>query len=269
MNKPFYFGSNFKMHQTPVQTAAFIDELQRLAPDGPTIQRFLIPPLTSLTTAAPLLANTSTWLGAQTMHWAEAGAYTGEISPTMLKASGVDLVMLGHAERRTLFGETDAALRKKVAAALNAGLRVLLCVGEQASEREVGVSYERVAIQLKTALHDFPAARLKQQAASLLVAYEPVWSIGEGSTPADPYEVSRMLGSIRAILTEQLGQDAWDIPLLYGGSVDLENCGSYTSIVNVQGLFVGRAAWSPQGFVEVMRAAKAASQGNQRVEIGT
>ena len=250
----------------PAQTAAFISELQRLAPDDPTIQRFLIPPFTSLTAAAALLANTSIWLGAQTMHWAEAGAYTGEISATMLAASGVDLVMLGHAERRTLFGETDGALRKKVAAALNAGLRVLLCIGEQASEREVGISRETVAIQLKTALFDVDASPIANQRDQLLVAYEPVWSIGEDGTPAAPSIVEAMQGWIREVLMQKFGAVGQHVPLLYGGSVNQSNCANYAALSHVDGLFVGRAAWSPQGFVEVMR--KAASQGSQRLEIG-
>ena len=256
---PFYFGSNFKMHQTPPQTAAFITHLrQRLATvPAQAIQLFLIPPFTSLTTAAQTLQGSSVWLGAQTIHWAAEGAYTGEISAPMVRAAGAELVMLGHAERRTLFGETNEALRKKVNAATAAGLRVLLCVGEQAAERAVGISQAVVAIQLKTALFDLPATALP----NLLVAYEPVWSIGEGGVPAEPSIVGEMHGWIRTVLTTKFGAVARQIPLLYGGSVNLDNCAAYAALPDVDGLFVGRAAWTPQGFVEVLQMGLAAHVG--------
>ncbi len=255
---PFYFGSNFKMHQTPAQTAAFITELSQLLTDHPlasaTLQLFLIPPFTSLTTAAERLKDRPIWLGAQTMHWAAEGAYTGEISASMVRAAGAELVMLGHAERRTLFGETNEALRKKVMAATSASLRVLLCVGEHAAERAVGISQEVVAIQLKTALADLPTAALP----NLLVAYEPIWSIGEGGTPAEPTVVGEMHSWMRAVLLTKFGDVARQIPLLYGGSVNRDNCAAYAALPDVDGLFVGRAAWTPQGFVEVLQLGLAA-----------
>ena len=251
---PFYFGSNFKMHQTPAQTVEFITALRQLVSDEPTIQCFLIPPFTSLTTAVHTMQGSNIWLGAQTMHWATEGAYTGEISPTMLQELGVDLVMLGHAERRTLFGETNEALRKKVAAAADAGLRILLCVGERAEERAVNISQEVVAIQLKTALFDLPLTALSR----LWIAYEPVWSIGEGGRPAEPAIVGEMHNWIRELLTHRFGEVAQAIPILYGGSVNRDNCASYAALPNINGLFVGRAAWTPQGFVDVMRTGFAA-----------
>ena len=242
------------MHQTPAQTTAFIAGLLRLAPDEPAIQRFLIPPFTSLVTAAEALQVSTIWLGAQNIHWAEAGAYTGEISGEMVRAAGATLVMLGHAERRTLFGETDEALRKKVNAAVGAGLRVLLCIGEQAAQRAVGISDEVIAMQLKTALFDLDMGELP----NLLIAYEPVWSIGEGGTPADPTVVDGMHNGIRRLLIDRFGVAAHAIPILYGGSVNRENCADYAALPNVNGLFVGRAAWTPAGFVDVMRAGFAA-----------
>lgn len=256
----FYFGSNFKMHQTPAQTAAFVAELrQRLADQLLPVQLFLIPPFTSLTTAAQGLQGSAIWLGAQTMHWAAAGAYTGEISGPMVQALGADLVMLGHAERRTLFGETNEALRKKVNAAITAGLRVLLCVGEQAEERALGISQEVIAIQLKTALFDVPMDALPH----LLVAYEPVWSIGEGGTPADPAIVDEMHGWIRRVLTTKFGTAGQQVPVLYGGSVNLGNCAAYAALPQVDGLFVGRAAWTPPGFVDVLKIGLAAHRASR------
>lgn len=244
------------MHQTPAETAAFINELRQYTTFDSVLQPFLIPPFTSLVTVAPLLVETPIWLGAQTMHWAEQGAYTGEISPTILQAIGTDLVMLGHAERRTLFGETDGALRKKVSAAIKAGLRILLCVGEQAEQRALDISQEVIAIQLKTALFDVPIALVDR----LLIAYEPVWSIGENGTPADPPIVATMHSWIRQVLTTKFGSTAQTIPLLYGGSVNQDNCATYAGLPNVNGLFVGRAAWQPHGFINVMQTSYTAHQ---------
>lgn len=242
------------MHQTPAQSAAFVAALRQLVADGPQVQPFLIPPFTSLTTVAQALQTSDIWLGAQTMHWATAGAYTGEISATMLREVGAKLVMLGHAERRTLFGETDGAVRQKVNAAVATGLRILLCVGERAEDRAVGISQEVIAIQLKTALIDLPPAALS----TLLLAYEPVWSIGEAGTPADPQIVQEMHGWIRTLLLTRFGDAAHAIPILYGGSVNRQNCAAYAALPNVDGLFVGRAAWTPEGFVDVMTAGFAA-----------
>ncbi|MCB0107129.1 MAG: triosephosphate isomerase, partial [Caldilineaceae bacterium] len=164
---------------------------------------------------------------------------------------------LGHAERRTLFGETDEALRKKVNAAATAGLRILLCVGERAEERAVGISQEIIAIQLKTALFDLPANAF----ANLLIAYEPVWSIGERGIPADPALVGEMHNWIRELLLQRFGGPAHTVPILYGGSVNRENCAAYAALSNVDGLFVGRAAWTPQGFVAVMTTGFVAHEG--------
>ena len=244
----FYFGSNFKMHQTPAETAAFMEDLLPLVPAPHPAQLFLIPPFTSLTTVAPLLTNHNIWLGAQNMHWAAAGAYTGEISASMLVAAGCNMVMLGHAERRQHFGEADDALRQKVALASDAGLRVLLCVGDNAAERQLGIARDIVAMQLKIALYDLSDDSLD----NLMIAYEPVWSIGEAGTPADTDIVADMHECIRQTLAERYGLRALDVPILYGGSVNLTNCADYARLAYVDGLFVGRAAWSPAGFVEVM-----------------
>ncbi|MEM7126367.1 MAG: triose-phosphate isomerase [Chloroflexota bacterium] len=255
----FFFGSNFKMHQTPDETKQFIDNLSQLLPaqlcsesfENRRIatQLFLIPPFTSLTQANDSLANSSIWLGAQNMHWASQGTHTGEISPKMLKAVGVDLVMLGHAERRNQFGETDKILRKKVNAAAEHGLRILLCVGENAEQRSNQIAAETVAIQLKIALADLNDEYLPYT----MIAYEPVWSIGEGGSPAEPEIVANMHDVIRDSLVGQFGDRARGMPILYGGSVNPTNCATYAVLPQVDGLFVGRAAWSPEGFVEVLR----------------
>jgi triosephosphate isomerase len=250
MGNPFYFGSNFKMHQTAAESAAFLRAIAHAA--AANYQLFLIPPFTSLAAVTPIKGDI--WIGAQTMHEAEEGAYTGEISARMLSALGVDLVMLGHAERRQHFGETDAALRRKVRQALDHGLRVLLCVGETALEHECSASAETVTRQLKIALRDCTTADLPR----LMIAYEPVWSIGVGGTPAPIPDVISAVNAIRGTLRALFDTSGDLIPVLYGGSVDADNVGSYVQIDGIDGAFVGRAAWTPDGFLNVFNRASTA-----------
>ncbi|NDJ62289.1 MAG: triose-phosphate isomerase [Chloroflexi bacterium] len=253
-DRPFYFGTNFKMHQTPTESRQFVSDLHERLGSPDSVQLFVIPPYTSLVWAVEEAVDTGIWVGAQNMHFAERGAFTGEISAAMLQAAGVDMVMLGHAERRQLFGETDAALHKKVQAALRAGLRILLCVGENAEEKAFGIEAETVARQLKIALHNFRSDDLPR----LIVAYEPVWSIGEGGTPAGVADVEYTARHIRATLVTLFGTAGQTVPLLYGGSVNLDNCVDYARLDLIDGLFVGRAAWQVAGYVEVFQAGFAA-----------
>jgi triosephosphate isomerase len=171
----------------------------------------------------------------------------------MLTALGVDLVLLGHAERRGMFHETDENLQRKVAAALSAGLRVLLCVGETGDERNFGVGLETVGRQLKIALHGVGP----ESSSAFQIAYEPVWSIGSGGTPAQPGDIEPVARHIRALLSEQFGTGGDAIPVLYGGSVDPKNAGTFLNVPGISGLFVGRAAWSPAGFRSIVEAADA------------
>ena len=254
MNRPFLFGTNFKMNQTPSESATFYTDLASSVEIPPGVKLFIIPPFTSLGAVAQVAQDgpDDLWLGAQNVHWASEGAYTGEISVSMLVALGVDLVLLGHAERRRDFHENDVDLNKKVHAVLDAGMRVLLAVGETAEERAFGVSEETVARQLKIALHGVAAAR--HAVPSLQIAYEPVWSIGAGGTPAHPEDVEPIAGSIRAALTDLLGEPGSNVPILYGGSVDPSNAGSFNALPDIDGLFVGRAAWTIAGFLATYQA---------------
>ncbi len=265
--RTFHFGTNFKMHQTPEETARFLTELpSRLEGVPATVRLFLIPPFTSLpaaVTAREAAGLTSqVWIGAQNVHWATEGAYTGEISVHMLTSVGADLVLLGHAERRGHFGETNEALAKKVPAALDAGLRVLLCVGETAEEKDFGVGAETVTRQLKIALHGVGTDALPR----LLIGYEPVWSIGAAGTPARPCDVMDAVVPLREALDERFGVAGGSVPILYGGSVAPDNCGDFVTLEEIDGLFVGRAAWQVEGFERVLKAALASRgdiRGNQ------
>ena len=247
----FYFGTNLKMHGTAAETLAFVQTLEqglsRYARDSLDVQGFVLPPFTSL---PGLVGHTrKLWVGAQTMHWAEEGPYTGEISPVMLAALGVRLVMLGHAERRHGFGETDEVIQKKVRAAFRREFRVLLCVGETDAQRQRGEGLVVVTKQLESALQGID----REDWDRLLIAYEPVWAIGAGGREAEPGEIRKSLQAIRRTLeTLQRGNGVLEhVPILYGGSVTRENCAAYASL-GIDGLFVGRAAWQAGEFLDVL-----------------
>ena len=255
MTRPFLFGTNFKMNQTPAESVRFYSELAASVVPPPGVRLFVIPPFTSLAGVAELARSDEAriWVGAQNMHWASEGAYTGEISAAMLTAIGVDLVLLGHTERRVQFRETDELLNKKVLAAAEAGLRILLAVGETADERRYDVGPETVARQLKIGLHGLVPEVLPR----LQIAYEPVWAVGAGGTPALPEDVAPIAAHTRAILAERFAEPGRDVPILYGGSVNPANAGSFTALADIDGLFVGRAAWSVDGYRATLAAALA------------
>jgi triosephosphate isomerase len=252
MARQFLFGTNFKMNQTPTESAAFYEQLAASVQIPPDTHLFIIPPFTSLSAVKDVASQSPhrIWVGAQNVHWAPEGAYTGEISVGMLLALDVDLVLLGHAERRRFFHETDVELNRKVLAALDAGLRVLLAVGETAEERSFGVGGETVLRQLRIGLHDVPPEHLGH----LQIAYEPVWSIGAGGTPASPEDVEPIAKLISSGCEELFAGSGAEIPILYGGSVDPSNAGTFTALPDIDGLFVGRAAWTVEGFIATYQA---------------
>jgi L-erythrulose 1-phosphate isomerase len=177
----------------------------------------------------------------------------------MLQALGVDLVLLGHAERRMQFHEGDVDLNRKVIAVLGAGLHVLLAVGETAEERNFGVSAETVLRQLKIGLYSVEPGQVDR----VLIGYEPVWSIGAGGTPATPDAVEPVAKLLRDALGDLFGESGERVPILYGGSVDPSNAGTFTSLPNVDGLFIGRAGWTVEGFIATYEAGLAGHrQGN-------
>jgi L-erythrulose 1-phosphate isomerase len=252
MARPFLFGTNFKMNQTPAESAAFYQQLAASVQIPPDAYLFVIPPFTSLSAVKDIAGQPphQIWIGAQNVHWAPDGAYTGEISVGMLLAVDVDLVLLGHAERRRYFHETDVELNRKVLAALDAGLRVLLAVGETAEERSFGVGGETVLRQLRIGLYGVQPEHLGQ----IQIAYEPVWSIGAGGTPASPEDVAPIARLIRSGCEDLFAGSGAEVPILYGGSVDPSNAGTFTALSDIDGLFVGRAAWTVEGFIATYQA---------------
>ncbi len=245
---PFYFGTNLKMNQTPAEAQAFVEAIvrHRSAVPRPSTQLWVIPSYTNLTLVAEQCKAANIWLGAQNMHWEDAGAYTGEISPAQLKGCGVDLIMLGHAERRTLFGETDERLNQKVHSAVRHDLRIMLCVGETGFEKAHGTGDDYVARQLKIDLHGL------SDPSKLMILYEPIWSVGPGGIPAEPAYVSAAFANIRRVLVSLFPNVGQQIPILYGGSVNADNCARYAHLPNCAGIGVGRAAWQAEAFLDVL-----------------
>lgn len=253
MRKPFYFGTNTKMFKTAQETAQFLERLEKLTADIPEdlARRFVIPSYTSLARARETLdrSGSGILLGAQNIGWEERGQFTGEISPLMLREAGARLVMVGHSERRHIFRETDGDEEKKVSCALAHDFTVLLCIGETMSDRSYDIGDEVLRMQLKIGLHQVTEPMLGR----VWVAYEPVWAIGTQGVPAEPSYVEQKHQMMRRTLEEMYGEAGKDVPLLYGGSVNLENALPLSRCNEVDGLFIGRSAWDADSFNTIMR----------------
>lgn len=246
-SRTFWVGTSWKMNKTLAEAKAFAEGLK--AADGgrdPRIQRFVIPPFTAVREVKAWLAGTSVKVGAQNMHWADEGAWTGEISPVMLKDCGLDLVELGHSERREHFGETDETVGLKTEAAVRHGLVPLICIGETLADREGGRAAEVLAQQVRGALSRLDGA---QKQAEILLAYEPVWAIGEKGIPATADYADARHAEIAAVAEDMLGRR---IPCLYGGSVNPGNCAELIACPNIDGLFIGRSAWQVEGYLDIL-----------------
>ena len=266
MQKKIYLGSNLKMYKTIAETCEY---LQRLAANTRDINRsemelFIIPSYTALERAVNCIDKNSIKLGAQNMCWEGQGQYTGEISPLMLKEIGLDLVMIGHSERRHIFGETDTEENRKVRKALEMDLTALLCIGETAEQKEFGISAETLRIQLKVGLHGIT----QEQISKLWIAYEPVWSIGVNGIPASADYAEEMHRIIKTTLTEIYGINADDIPVLYGGSVNPSNAKELIVQPSVDGLFIGRSAWDADDFDKLIRSVLKVSQLSREEKLG-
>jgi triosephosphate isomerase len=255
MTARFWIGTSWKMNKTLAQARAFAEGLAAAdAARDPRVQRFVIPPFTAAREVKQLLAATSVKVGAQNMHWADAGAWTGEISAPMLKDCGLDLVELGHSERREFFGETDETVGLKVEAAVRHGLIPLICVGETLAQKDAGRADETLARQTRAALARLDAS---QRGAQILLAYEPVWAIGEKGVPASADYAQARQARIAEVAAQALGRR---VPCLYGGSVNPENCVSLMNCPDVDGLFIGRSAWNVAGYLDILSRVAAISR---------
>lgn len=251
---------NWKMHKTVPEARDFVKQLAERLPATPlkAITIVLAPPFTALQAVASALATHGlpkthpVELAAQDMHWEDHGAFTGEVSPPMLKDAGCRHVIVGHSERRLHFGETDATVKKKVAAVLRHGLRPILCVGETWEQRSNGQTEQVLSGQLTEAL----AGVEKERAADVVVAYEPVWAIGSGR-PATAEQARDAHRHIRATATALWGQETGErLPILYGGSVTPDNIGEFLALREVDGALVGGACLDPAQFAKILAVAQ-------------
>jgi triosephosphate isomerase (TIM) len=244
-------AGNWKMHKGRGEAFDYALELSDEVGGLDEVDIAVCPPFTSIDVVAGLLGPLGVGVWGQTMHDASEGAFTGEISAPVLADAGANGVLLGHSERRALFGETDEALARKVPAALAAGLDPVLCVGETEQERDAGSTSARLRSQLAGALDGLDAARALQ----LTIAYEPVWAIGTGRT-ATPEQAQEAHAELRAWLTERFGPDvAETVRILYGGSVKSENARELLAGPDVDGALVGGASLSAASLLAIAHAA--------------
>ena len=242
-----WIGTSWKMNKVRAEARAYARALAA-SPLVTTAaaQLFVIPPFPSLADVAGILAGTGVIVGAQNMHWANAGAWTGEVSPLMVKDCGATLVEIGHSERREHFGETDETVARKVEAATRHGLVALVCIGDTRAEHAAGETAAVLARQVRAAL-----SRIEPAAAGRVVlAYEPVWSIGEGGTPADPGFADEQQRLVKSVTREVVGRE---LDVLYGGSVNPGNAVGLASQPHIDGLFIGRSAWTAEGYLGIVR----------------
>jgi triosephosphate isomerase len=238
------------MHKTIEEAIEFVEALQREElPDH--VETVLCAPFMALPALAQKVRGNKIGVGAQNVHWEKQGAYTGEVSVPMLKAAGVQYVIIGHSERRTYFAETDETVNLKVRAALTGGLTPIVCVGEVLEERESGKTKQVVQEQVKKGLNGLSSEEMKK----VIIAYEPVWAIGTGkaSTAEDAEEVISFIRKTVADLFDQ--QVANEVRIQYGGSVKPENIGSYIAQPNIDGALVGGASLDPDSFRKLVLAA--------------
>ena len=248
-----WVGTSWKMNKTLAEAMVFADGLAAAdASRDERIQRFVIPPFTAVREVKARLSGTSVKVGAQNMHWDDAGAWTGEVSPLMLADCNLDVVELGHSERREHFGETDRTVGLKTAAAVRHGLVPLICIGETLAEREAGEADTVLKRQVEGALALLEGAAKK---ATILLAYEPVWAIGVNGIPATAGYADERHKRIAEVAEAALGRR---VPVLYGGSVNPGNCEELITQAHIDGLFIGRSAWDVTGYLDILqRVAKA------------
>ena len=254
MKLPVWIGTSWKMTKTIAEARAYIEHIATAElPAG--IQPFVIPAHTSLAAARDALpAESPVLLGAQNAHWGPEGAGTGEVSMRMVGDAGARLVEIGHSERRQHHAETDETVALKARAAVDAGLMPLICVGEPVDVHEAGEAIEFVSSQVRAALGRLSSTEVS----GVLIAYEPIWAIGEHGRPATPTEVAPVVSELARVAREVSGGVGCRA-LLYGGSVDEANAADLLLDANTDGLFVGRAAWTPEGFLRLAAIAAAAA----------
>lgn len=247
MRRPL-LAANWKMYKTTAEAQEFAKAFAPLVADVADVEVAIAPPFTALAALGSALVGTRVALAAQNVHSEEQGAYTGEISAGMLRELGCGYGIVGHSERRTLFGESSSAVAAKAAALLRHGIRPIVCVGESLEEREAGRTPRVIEAQIRESLASVPAERAEE----LVVAYEPIWAIGTGRT-ATPALAQEVHAQIRAELRARFGAAADAIRIQYGGSVKPENAAELMAQPDIDGALVGGASLEPQSFARIVR----------------
>ena len=243
-------AGNWKMNKTPAEAKELIAAIAPLVKDA-GCEVIACTPFVALSAAQEAAQGTNIQIGAENCHWEKSGAYTGEISAEMLASMGVNIVIIGHSERRQYFGETDVTVQKRVRAALDAGLTVILCVGETLEQREQGITSELVAMQTKIALGGVSKEELKR----VIIAYEPVWAIGTGKT-ATAEQANEVCHTIREVIAGLYGKEAADaFTIQYGGSMNAGNAAELLAQPDVDGGLIGGASLKPNDFATIVKAA--------------
>ena len=242
-------AGNWKMHKGPESARKFCREFAQVAPPADDRTVLIFPPALSVTAVRDALSQHNIGVGVQDIHWEREGAFTGQVSAPMAREAGATHALVGHSERRHVFGETDEETGRKVAAALAAGLVPVLCVGETLEERKAGRLEEVILRQLEAGIEGVDDGDL----ARMLLAYEPVWAIGTGET-ATPEDAADAHGRLRARLQDRLGDRAHGIPILYGGSVKPSNARELLAASDVGGVLVGGASLDPRDFAKIAAA---------------
>ena len=244
-------AGNWKMNKTLSETRAFAEELKPILPRGKWCDVVLCVPYVNIPAAVRLFKDCRVAIGAENCHYEANGAYTGEVSAEMLKELGVKYVVIGHSERRQYYNETDATVNKKVHAALEVGLRPIVCVGESLEQRELGITMELIALQVKSALAGVPAEKVRK----CVIAYEPIWAIGTGKT-ATAEQAAEVCTFIRTTVRHLYGaRIARSVTVQYGGSMKPANAAELLSQPDIDGGLIGGASLKAADFVEIVNAA--------------
>jgi triosephosphate isomerase len=254
MRMPFIAG-NWKMYKTVADAVKYVKEFRRLVKDIDEVEIVLAPAFTALHAAAEAARNSNVGIAAQDIFWEREGAFTGEVSAAMVREAGAEYVIIGHSERRTLFGETDATVNRKLAAAFASGLTPIVCIGETLDQRERNETFEVLDRQIKQGLDGVTSDQLGQ----LVIAYEPVWAIGTGRN-ATPAQAGEAHGHIRKRLQQWFGQAASELcHVIYGGSVKPDNIRDLVSQRDVDGALVGGASLEIRSFLDIVSRSREAT----------
>ena len=254
MRTPFIAG-NWKMHKTVADTVKYVKELRGLVKDMTGVEIVVAPPFTALHAAGEAARNSNVGVAAQDLHWERDGAFTGEISAGMIAETGAEYVIVGHSERRTLFGETDASVNRKIAAAFAGGLTPIVCIGETLDQRDRNETFSVLDRQIRDGLDGVTSEQLVQ----LVMAYEPVWAIGTGRN-ATPAQAAEAHGHIRKRLQQWFGAQPSELcRVIYGGSVKPENIGDLASQPDVDGALVGGASLDVKAFFDIVSRSRDAA----------